>query len=63
MLTGKPAFDGKSKASLIAAILSSEPLSIASLQPMTPAAVDWLVRTCLAKDRGERRRDAYDLKL
>lgn len=63
MLTGKPAFDGKSKASLIAAILSSEPPSMSSLQPATPPAVDRLVGTCLAKDRDERWRDAYDLKL
>ena len=62
MLAGKPAFDGASNASLIAAILSSEPPSISSLQPVPPT-LDWVVRTCLAKDRGERWRDAYDLKL
>ncbi len=36
MVTGRPAFTGKSKASLVASILSSEPPSITSLQPMTP---------------------------
>src|ERR1700736_3178628 len=39
MATGKPAFTGKSRASLIASILSSEPLPMAALQPMTPR--DW----------------------
>src|ERR1700736_4610049 len=33
MATGKPAFTGKSRASLIASILSSEPLPMAALQP------------------------------
>ncbi len=63
MLTGKPAFAGKSKASQIAAILSSEPTSMSSLQPATPLAMERLVGTCLAKDRDDRWRDAHDLKL
>src|SRR5438128_9537389 len=36
MATGKPAFVGKSRDSQIAAILTSEPASMESLQPMTP---------------------------
>ena len=42
MATGKPAFAGKSRASLIAAILSSEPQPIAALQPMLPPALESL---------------------
>src|SRR5260370_38077976 len=38
MATGKPTFAGKSRASLIAAILSSEPPPMAALQPMTRPA-------------------------
>src|ERR1700730_8361857 len=61
MATGKPAFSGKSRASLIAAILSSEPQPMAALQPMTPPAMERVVRKCLAKDPDERWQTASDL--
>ena len=38
------------RASLVAAILSSEPQPMKSLQPMTPAALERVVRKCLTKD-------------
>jgi serine/threonine protein kinase len=40
MATGKKSFEGKSQASLIAAILQIDPPSMSSLQPMTPPALD-----------------------
>jgi len=49
MATGKPAFSAKSQASLIAAIVSSEPASMATHQPMTPPALEGVVAECLAK--------------
>ena len=61
MATGQRAFKGKSQASLIAAILTSEPPPISSLQPMTPPALDRLVKNCLAKDPDERWQSARDL--
>jgi eukaryotic-like serine/threonine-protein kinase len=61
MATGKPAFAGKSRASLIAAILSSEPQPMAALQPMTPPALERVVNRCLAKDPEERWQTANDL--
>jgi serine/threonine-protein kinase len=61
--TGKPAFTGRTKASLIAAILSSEPPAMTSLQPMTPPALERVVKTCLAKDPDERFQTAHDLNL
>src|SRR3981189_2742853 len=61
MATGKPAFAGKSRASLIAAILSSEPQPMAALQPMTPPALARIVKKCLAKDPDERWQSASDL--
>ncbi len=63
MATGRPAFTGKSKASLVAAIFSSEPPSLTSLQPMTPPALERVVKTCLAKDPDDRWQTAHDLKL
>jgi len=63
MATGRPAFVGKTKASLIAAILSAEPPPISSLQPMSPPPLDRLVRGCLQKDPDERWQTAHDIKL
>ncbi len=63
MATGKKAFTGSSRASLIGAIMNAEPPSISSLQPMTPPALDRVVKTCLAKDPDDRFQDAHDVKL
>src|SRR5579863_9083731 len=63
MATGKRAFEGKTTASVIAAILEREPPPISSLQPMSPPALDRTVRICLAKDADERFQSAHDVKL
>jgi hypothetical protein len=63
MATGKPAFYGRTKASLIAAILSTEPAEISSLQPASPPALNRIVQACLAKDPADRLQTAHDLKL
>jgi serine/threonine protein kinase len=62
MATGKKCFEGKSQASLIAAILEREPPAMSSLQPMTPPALDRGVKKCLAKDPDERWQSTSDLK-
>src|ERR1700694_5033279 len=61
MATGKKCFEGKSQASLIAAILEREPPPMTSLQPMTPPALDRVVKKCLAKDPDDRWHAAKDL--
>jgi eukaryotic-like serine/threonine-protein kinase len=61
MATEKKAFEGKTQASVIAAILEREPPLVSSLQPMAPAAFDRIVKTCLAKDADERWQNARDL--
>jgi serine/threonine protein kinase len=61
MVAGKPAFSGKSRASLIAAILTTEPQSITQLQPLTPPVLERVVKKCLAKDPEERWQSASDL--
>jgi len=63
MATGRPAFSGKTQASVIASVLASEPPPITSLQPMTPPALERVVKTCLAKDPDDRLQMAHDLKL
>jgi serine/threonine protein kinase len=63
MLTGQLGFSGKTRASLIAAIIGSEPQPATQLQPQTPPALDFLIRRCLAKDPDERWQTAHDVKL
>jgi Tol biopolymer transport system component len=61
MATGRRAFVGESRASVIAAILRSEPPPMTALAPLTPPALDRLVRTCLAKDPDDRWQSAADV--
>ena len=61
MVTGKKAFEGKSQASVIAAILEREPPPMSSLQPMTPPALDRVVKKCLAKEPEKRWQAASDI--
>jgi len=47
MVTGRKAFEGKTQASMIAAILERPAPSITAAQPLAPAALDRIVQTCL----------------
>jgi serine/threonine protein kinase/Tol biopolymer transport system component len=74
MATGRRAFEGKSQASLISAIMSGEPAPLTTLVPASsgsggsgvssppPAALERVVRQCLAKDPDDRWQAAGDLK-
>ena len=61
MLTGEPPFKGASNARIIAAILTEEPRPIQELRPEVPWPLDWITRTCLAKDPDERWQDAREV--
>jgi Tol biopolymer transport system component len=63
MATGKAAFTGRSAASLISAILSSEPVPVSQAAPLSPPALDRLVGACLAKDPADRVQSAHDVRL
>ena len=63
MATGKRAFEGKSQASMMAAILTSEPPSMSRLQPLTPPVLEHAVQRCLAKNPDQRWQNAYDLAI
>jgi serine/threonine protein kinase len=54
MVTGRKAFEGKTQATLIAAIISSDPPPVSHVQPVAPPMLDLIVRTCLAKDPDPR---------
>jgi eukaryotic-like serine/threonine-protein kinase len=61
MATGKKAFSGATQASLISAILRDDPQPISQIQPMSPPALDRVVKTCLAKDPEDRWQSAGDV--
>jgi len=60
MLTGRKALEGGSQASLISAIMTREPPSVSGL---APAALDHIIRRCLAKDPADRWQTARDLAM
>ena len=62
MLTGRKAFAGKSRASLISAILTSQPPPVSSMQTVAGPALDRVVSKCLAKDPDDRWQHAHDLE-
>jgi serine/threonine protein kinase len=61
MATGRRAFQGASRTSLIAAIVSSQPEPISQVTPMTPPALDHVVKKCLEKDPDDRWQSAHDV--
>jgi len=61
LLTGKKAFEGKSQASLIGAIMHAEPAALTTLQPVAPALLDRIVKKCLAKHPDDRWQSAHDV--
>jgi eukaryotic-like serine/threonine-protein kinase len=61
MLTGRPPFEGKTRASLLGAILKDDPPRVSAVQPDVPRSLDRIVSTCLAKDADERYQSARDL--
>jgi serine/threonine protein kinase len=61
MATGKRAFTGSNKTSLIASIVAAQPEPISVVTDMTPPALDHLVRRCLEKDPDDRWQSAHDV--
>src|SRR5436305_6056860 len=61
MATGRRAFDGKTKTSLVAAIVAAQPKPVHELQPLTPAAFEHVISKCLAKDPEDRWQTAHDI--
>jgi eukaryotic-like serine/threonine-protein kinase len=62
MLTGRPAFEGKTRASLLGAILKDVPPPVSHVRPLAPVALDRIISTCLAKDPDDRYQSARDLR-
>ncbi len=61
MTTGQRAFAGGTRTSLIAAIVSGTPRPVGELIPLTPPALERVIRRCLAKEPEDRWQDAADI--
>jgi eukaryotic-like serine/threonine-protein kinase len=61
MVSGRAAFEGKTQTALITSILQSEPPPLSTVQPLTPVALDRLVKVALAKNPDDRWQSAGDL--
>ena len=61
MVTGRTAFEGKTRASLLGAILKDESPRASALQPVAPPMLDRCIAICLAKDPDDRYQTARDL--
>ena len=61
MASGRPPFEGRSPASVMAAILTHDPQPLSSARPDIPAGLERVVAKCLAKDPDERWQSAADL--
>src|SRR5258708_19603711 len=62
MISGKRAFEADNTASVISAILTSEPPPLHDLQPVTPGTLERILAQCLAKDPDERWQTASDIR-
>jgi Tol biopolymer transport system component/tRNA A-37 threonylcarbamoyl transferase component Bud32 len=54
MVTGVKAFEAETPARVLSAILRDDPTRVSTIVPVTPAGLDELIHTCLAKDPNER---------
>jgi eukaryotic-like serine/threonine-protein kinase len=63
MTTGKRPFSGKSQISLASSILEKDPDPISATNPLTPAAFEHVLTTCLQKNPEDRFLAAHDVKL
>ena len=63
MATGRRAFEGTTAATLVGAILHTDPPPVSAMQPLAPYGLDRVVSRCLAKDPDDRWQTARDLML
>jgi serine/threonine protein kinase/Tol biopolymer transport system component len=61
MVTGRKAFDARSSASLLTAIMALEPTPVRELQPGVPSGIEYIIGRCVAKNADDRWQTARDL--
>ena len=62
MMAGRKAFEGRSQASLVAAILEHEPPALSNVDSLISPTISRIVATCLAKAPDDRWQTARDLE-
>jgi serine/threonine protein kinase/Tol biopolymer transport system component len=63
MATGRRAFEGKTQASVAAAILERDPPPVSTRMPLSPPSFDRVVKLCLEKDPDTRWQSAQDIRV
>jgi serine/threonine protein kinase/Tol biopolymer transport system component len=63
MITGRRAFDGKTRTSLIAAIVGGQPTPVGDLQPLSTPALEHVIGRCLEKNPDDRWQSIADVSL
>ena len=61
MVTGRPAFNEKTQALLIAAVQTVDPDPASKVRPEVPVALDFVIARCLTKDPRQRIQTAFDV--
>jgi predicted ATPase/serine/threonine protein kinase len=61
MVNGRPAFPGRGKAEIMAAILRDQPEQLSSIKLQAPAPFFWILERCMAKDPNRRYSSTRDL--
>jgi len=62
MIAGKRPFAGKTQLKVASAILEDEPEPISSVQPLTPPALGFVIKSCMAKEPESRSQSIADVK-
>ena len=63
MVSGVRAFNAASNASLIVLIMREDPPPISQIRKITPAGLERIIRTCLAKNPDDRFQSAHDVRI
>jgi eukaryotic-like serine/threonine-protein kinase len=61
MVNGRPAFQGRTRAEIMAAILRDQPERLLAMKLGAPAPFFWILERCLAKDPNQRYASTRDL--
>ncbi|HVI06894.1 MAG TPA: protein kinase, partial [Candidatus Binatia bacterium] len=61
MVNGRPAFQGRGRAEIMAAIVRDQPQRRGSMKVLVPAPFFWILERCLAKDPDQRYGSTQDL--
>jgi eukaryotic-like serine/threonine-protein kinase len=61
MVTGRRAFPGSTRTSVVSAIIAAQPAPLSSVQPLAPRSLERAIAACIAKDPDDRLQSAHDV--